>query len=106
MSPSTMTHNPELDKYKNLILFPSKHQSAVEILINVPLPNEAPLLPMQKITILLEEIEKVNQHIKLYETENNSIKTKQFMEMKERFVQLIQGIMSENFQVHFYKEAA
>jgi hypothetical protein len=101
-----MTYNPELDNFKNLILFPSKHQRAVETLIRVPLPNEEPLLPMQKITILLEEIERANQHIDFYKKENNQKKIEQFLTMKDNFAELIQQVMSESFQVNFHKKAA
>ncbi len=101
-----ITYNPALDKYKDVILFPSKYQSAVEVIINVPLPGEKPLLPVQKITILLEEIERVNQHIELYKIENNQPKVVQFLTMKESFVELLQQIMNKSFQVSFYKNAA
>ncbi len=98
--------NPDLDKYNGIILFPSKHQSAVEMLIAIPLPDAAPLTAIEKITILLGEIEQTNKSIKYFEGLNDTVKLHECQSMKTSFVQLIQEIIEEDYSVSIFKKAA
>ena len=106
MGNAQITHNPELDKYKDIILFPTKHQSAVETLLTVPLPNQALLSPIEKINVLLAEIEKINLSIKYFEVKNDAKKIQECESMKENFALFIQKIMQEQFQDFIYQKAA
>jgi DNA polymerase III sliding clamp (beta) subunit (PCNA family) len=106
MSEVTFKINPDLDRFKDVILFPSKHQSAVETLISVPFPDAAPLTPIQKVTILLAEIEQTNKSIKYFDNINDEIKLQECYAMKECFVLLVQNLMEEQFEVLLYRKAA
>ena len=91
---------------KDIIVFPSKHQSAVEAYINIPLPGEAPLLPTQKIIILLDEIKQINLSLDYYMARKDNDAVAELLMMKEKFTSILQDIMANQFKITFLKQAA
>ena len=106
MNDIQIKYNSVLDKYKDIILFPSKHQIAVETLLTVALPNQEMLSPIEKINVLLTEIEKINISIKYFKQNNESKKVQECENLKVDFALFIQKIMQDQFQVFIYEKAA
>jgi hypothetical protein len=91
---------------KDLIIAPSKYQSTIETILNVPIPGEPLLEPMQKVVILLDEIKKINFSFGYYKEKNQLEAMQKLQTAKECFTIMLQEIMTAQFEITFFKQAA
>lgn len=100
------TYNPSLDKFASIPMFEKEYEEAVAFLRDMPLPFEMDSIsPSQRVTILLNEVEIINEQIANYNVVNRA-KIDHFLLRKKQIVKDLEQIMATSFKISFLQNAA